>query len=146
MFRKIKNVFKKSSSKEADDADAAAAAPEPTPSAPPTYDALMEARQNDEANVCMPKDDIRDEEDMGIVEDVTDMEEHLSVVEEATSKQEEEQDEQEEVEDVVEDTQAAEAEEIVALSTPAEMKVVEEEPVKMSSPFMCGITNCLGRD
>ena len=34
----------------------------------------MEARENDEANVCMPKDDIREEQGMVIVEDVTDME------------------------------------------------------------------------
>ena len=90
----------------------------------------MEARENDEANVCMPKDDIREEEKLVIVEDVTDMEEYLSVVEEATTKEEMDLEE------------AAAQKEITA---PAEMKVVDEAPVANPS-FLCGITNCLGRD
>jgi len=126
--RKIKNALKKDSSKKS-----AAAAPEPSAPAPPTYDALMEARENDEANVCMPKDDIREEQGMVIVEDVTDMEEYLSVVEEVPTTQEQETQEEEEVSEMVEP------------ATPAEMKVVDEAPIK-SSGFMCGITNCLGRD
>ncbi len=100
----------------------------------------MEARENDEANVCMPKDDIRDEDGFrGIVEDVTDMEDYLSVVEEAATK--EEQEEQDEVEE------DEEADDIVAHPTPEEMKVVDEAPVKVSSPrFLCGMVQCLGRD
>mmetsp|Transcript_22184 Transcript_22184/g.31702 ORF Transcript_22184/g.31702 Transcript_22184/m.31702 type:complete len:129 (-) Transcript_22184:118-504(-) len=123
--KKIKKVFKKDSSKKTE----AAADVSPGPAAPTasTYDALMEARENDEANVCMPKDDIRDEEKMVIVEDVTDMEEYLSVVEEVTTKEEM---------DLGEDEPT---------QTPAEMKVVDEAPVAARS-FMCGITNCLGGD
>lgn len=131
IIRKLKSVFKRSAAKKAD--------AEPT-SPLPTYDALMEARENDEANVCMPKDDIRDEDGFrGIVEDVTDMEDYLSVVEEAATK--EEQEEQDEVEE------DEEADDIVAHPTPEEMKVVDEAPVKVSSPrFLCGMVQCLGRD
>ncbi len=93
-----------------------------------TYDAVMEARENDEANVCMPKDDIRDEEKLVIVEDVTDMEDYLSVVEEVTTKEEMDLGEEE------------------AVQPPAEMKVVEVDEAPVARSFMCGITNCLGRD
>ncbi len=126
LLRKIKSVFKKDAAKKS--------AAETTPT-PRDYDALMEARENDEANVCMPKNDIRDEDGFGIVEDVTDMEEHLSVVEEAPTKEEQEEQEKED-----------EVDDIVAQPTPEEMKVVEP-PVKVSSPrFFCGMTQCLGRD
>ncbi len=77
----------------------------------------------------MPRDDIREEEKLVIVEDVTDMEEYLSVVEEATTKEEM-------------DLEEAAQKEITA---PPEMKVVDEAPVANPS-FLCGITNCLGRD
>ena len=98
----------------------------------------MEARENDEANVSMPKDDIRDEEGMVVVEDVTDIEEHLSVVEEATTNEEQEEEEEAASQGVSE---------IVAPDTPApeEAKVVDEAPAA-SPGFLCGITNCLGRD
>ena len=136
--RKITKVFKKKDSAKKAEAAAADVAPEPSaPPAPtPPTDALMEARENDEANVSMPKDDIRDEEGMVVVEDVTDMEEYLSVVEEgATNEEKEEEDEvaSQGVSEIVPDTPA-----------PEETKVVEEAPV--ASPFLCGITNCLGRD
>ena len=136
--RKITKVFKKKDSAKKAEAAAVDVAPEPSaPPAPtPPTDALMEARENDEANVSMPKDDIRDEEGMVVVEDVTDMEEYLSVVEEgATNEEKEEEDEvaSQGVSEIVPDTPA-----------PEETKVVEEAPV--ASPFLCGITNCLGRD
>ena len=135
--RKITKVFKKKDSAKKTEAAAVDVAPEPSaPPAPtPPTDALMEARENDEANVSMPKDDIRDEEGMVVVEDVTDMEEYLSVVEEGATNEEKEEDEvaSQGVSEIVPDTPA-----------PEETNLVEEAPV--ASPFLCGITNCLGRD
>mmetsp|Transcript_9432 Transcript_9432/g.15628 ORF Transcript_9432/g.15628 Transcript_9432/m.15628 type:complete len:145 (+) Transcript_9432:156-590(+) len=139
--KKITKVFKKKDSAKKEEAAVEVAAEPSAPQAPtpPTYDALIEARENDEANVSMPKDDIRDEEGMVVVEDVTDMEEHLSVVEEGLTNEE-----QEEVE---EETNSQGVSEIVAPATPApqETKVVDEAPAP-SPGFLCGITNCLGRD
>ena len=130
IIRKLKSVFKKDkgASKKTD------AAVEPSVPPPPTYDALMEARENDEANVSMPKNDIRDD-GVGIMEDVTDMEEYLSVVEEASTQ--EEKNSQDEGDD----------DDIMTHPNPAEMKVVEEPPAPVSSSrFFCGLTNCLGKD
>lgn len=141
--RKLKSIFKKKSEKKT----VAAAENAVYDRASYDFDPVMEARDIDEANANerranerRPKDDLRDEV-IGIVEDATEEEvEHLSVVAEVPTKEEEEETSEYDPDD----------KDIVIRPLPDEVKDEPRQyiptPPKIKPLFLCGIKDCLGRD
>ena len=137
-YRKIKSVFKKKDN-----------AKKATSDVPPKRssvddDPLMEARDADETNIneCRPHDDMRDDR-IGVVEDVTNEDDHLSAVPEVPSNEEREDDDKYTTTDLdVNGAHDAFVNGMVRAN--AETKV--DEPPKIPAMFLCGIKDCLGTE
>ena len=131
-YRKIKSVFKKKDNAKKAISDA------PPKRSSIDDDPLMEARDADETNIneCRPHDDMRDDR-IGVVEDVTYEDDHLSAVPEVPSNEEREADDMD-----VNDAHDAFVNGMVRAN--AETKV--DEPPKIPAMFLCGIKDCLGTE
>lgn len=138
-FRKIKSVFKKK-----DDAKKATT-DVPPKRFPVDDDPLMEARDADETNIneCRPHDDMRDDR-IGVVEDVTNEDDHLSAVPEVPSNEEREDDDKYATTDDMDVNDAHNAFVNGMVRANAETKV--DEPPKIPAMFLCGIKDCLGTE
>ena len=138
--RKIKSVFKKK-----DNAKNAATDVPFKRSLPVDDDPLMEARDADETNIneCRPHDDMRDDR-IGVVEDVTNEDDHLSAVPEVPSYEEREDDDKYATTDDMDVNDAHNAFVNGMVRANAETKV--DEPPKIPAMFLCGIIDCLGQE
>lgn len=139
IHRKIKSVFKKKDN-----------AKKATSDVPPKRssvddDPLMEARDADETNIneCRPHDDMRDDR-IGVVEDVTNEDDHLSAVPEVPSNEEREDDDKYTPPDDMDVNDAHDAFVNGMVRAKAETKV--DEPPKIPAMFLCGIKDCLGTE
>lgn len=138
-YRKIKSVFKKKDNAKKAISDA------PPKRSSIDDDPLMEARDADETNIneCRPHDDMRDDR-IGVVEDVTNEDDHLSAVPEVPSNEEREDDDKYATTDDMDVNGAHDAFVNGMVRANAETKV--DEPPKIPAMFLCGIKDCLGTE